>query len=535
MKIDLEKIVLIFFFGLMLYISSSALFEQRLSHDYPLGYMASDTFQHQVRAESIKDMGNYRYEASYIAAGFKDVIGFYPPLLYHISAIFSHISGLESYDAAYFMIIFFVIASALVMYYLIRRLNKHLAIMSLPLMLLVFTGKFYSGITWGQWPFFMASFFLICSIWALTQHRLKRGYVFLGVFLSATALTHTSEFIFGAMFIMVYLVIIFLMKRLTLKDVKKFFLAGIIFIILTTYFMIIFKATWMRSEAYHFKVEPSITNFPNVLLKDFNWTLAIIVIGIILMLPVFYKKPEPITLFGAFMLLAGYTNYIGFGIRSFQTRFFWPIYLSVFFGLALQQLLRFVIRFIIKKKTLFYVFVSLLLMLFTIKMFYQPVTGGIMNPYHWQAIEWIKKETNRDDTIFFFYSPLFHGQTSLDYNTQRKNHLISYAEMERDADQGVISRRYSSWVPFDGGAGLPHRKGVFSFGYYTQEKNLTYSDDICGYNYYVFDKIGDNAKLVNFNTLVASRFLKNGMSSVFDNGITLILKNNNLGGDCIAE
>ncbi len=539
MKIDFEKIILVFFFGLMLYISCSALFQQKLSHDYPVGYMASDTFQHQVRVESIKDMGNYRYEAPYIAAGFTDVVGFYPPVMYHVSAIFSQLSSLESYDAAYLMVIFFTILSAFVMYYLIRRLNKNVAIMSLPLMLLVFTGNFFSGITWGQWPFFMGSFFLLCSIWVLTHIKLSKSYIFLGLFLSATFLTHTSEFIFGAIFIMIYLLIIFLMKKITMVDIRKVILSGIILLILISYFMIIFQATWMKSEAYRFKIEPSITNFRNMHLTDFSWTLPLIIIGILLMFPVFYKRSEPVLLFGAFMLLAGFTNYIGFGMRAFQTRFLWPVYLAIFSGLTLQQAL----KFVIKNKAALYVPVSVLLMLLlvfgipglpAIKGFYEPSTGSIMNSYHWQAIEWIRSGTNKDDNVFFFYSPMFHGQTSLDYNTKRKNYLIDYAEVERDSDVGVISRNYSSWIPFDGGAALPHRTGFFSFGYYTKEKNLTYFEDICSYNYYVFDRTVSNAKTIGYHTLVVSRFLNNGMSVAFNNDVVLILKNNNLGGDCIA-
>lgn len=553
MKIEskhIEKIVLVLFFALMLYIAFSALFEQRLSHDYPLGYKASDTFQHQIRAESIKEMGNYRYEAPYIAAGFDNVVGFYPPVMYHISAIFSHATGLESYDAAYFMVIFFTILCAFVMYYLIRRLNKNIAIMSLPLMLLVFTGKFFSGITWGQWPFFVASFFLLCSVWVLAQINLKKTYVLLGLFLSATALTHTSEFIFGAVFIALYLFITFLMKKLTVKNIKKLFLAGIIFVILTSYFLVIFQGTWMKSQPYQFRVEPTISNFKNVFLKDFSWMLFLIAIGVFLMLLFFYKKQEPVMLFSGFMLLAGFTNYVGFGMRAFQTRFLWPVYLSVFFGLTLQQAL----RFVIKKKTLFYVIISILLMILfitgipnpfvnpfdpqssedIIEPFYEPSSGGLMNSYHWQAIEWIKEETNPDDTIFFFYSQLFHGQSSLDYNTKRQNHLIDFAEMQRDANSGIISRQYSSWIPYDGGAGLPYRTGVLSFGYYAHEQNLTFFDDVCSYDYYVFDKVGYDTSLVDYNMFVASRFLENNMSLAFNNDVTIILKNNEIGGDCIA-
>ena len=101
-RLDLEKIFLISFFGLFLLLGTGFLFGHSLSHEYPYGYLASDAFQHQTRAQSIKDAGNYRNEASYIIMGVQNAVGYYPPVLYHLSVILSHLSGLEVYDAIYF-------------------------------------------------------------------------------------------------------------------------------------------------------------------------------------------------------------------------------------------------------------------------------------------------------------------------------------------------------------------------------------------------------------------------------------------------
>src|SRR3989344_5564269 len=109
MKISglLENAYLILVFSILLSIGNANLWNHRLSHDFPYGYLASDAFQHQVRAEAIKDAGNFRYEAKYISQGFENVVGRYPPLIYHLGIMFSYSTGLEVYDAIYFIVFFF--------------------------------------------------------------------------------------------------------------------------------------------------------------------------------------------------------------------------------------------------------------------------------------------------------------------------------------------------------------------------------------------------------------------------------------------
>ena len=115
----MEKIFLMLFFGIFLYAGYAILSGERLQHDFPYGYLASDAFQHQIRAESIKDAGNYRNEASYIVMGIKDAVGYYPPVLYHLSVILSHLSGLEVYDTFYFIVFLFAAIASMLTYIII--------------------------------------------------------------------------------------------------------------------------------------------------------------------------------------------------------------------------------------------------------------------------------------------------------------------------------------------------------------------------------------------------------------------------------
>src|SRR3989338_9922551 len=114
-RFDIEKAALAAAFLLFLYMGPGALLGHGISHDYPFGYLASDAFQHQTRAEAIKDAGNFRYEANYISHGFENAVGRYPPIIYHLAVILSYLTKLEVYDSIYFIVFFLASLSAIIM------------------------------------------------------------------------------------------------------------------------------------------------------------------------------------------------------------------------------------------------------------------------------------------------------------------------------------------------------------------------------------------------------------------------------------
>ena len=113
-KLDMEKILLVAFFAVFLFLGPGVLFGHIIRHEVPYGYFASDPFQHQVRAEAIKDAGNFRYEATYISKGFENVVGRYPPVLYHLAVLLSYSAGIETYDSIYFIVVFFAVVASFV-------------------------------------------------------------------------------------------------------------------------------------------------------------------------------------------------------------------------------------------------------------------------------------------------------------------------------------------------------------------------------------------------------------------------------------
>ena len=161
LSVLLENSYLVLIFSALLLIGNANLWDYKLSHEFPYGYLASDAFQHQARAEAIKDAGNFRFEANYISHGFENAVGRYPPIIYHLAVIFSYLTKLEVYDSIYFIVFFLASLSAIIMYFVIKGLNKNVALLSLPLSLLIFSSPNYIGFTWGHWPSMLGQFFLI--------------------------------------------------------------------------------------------------------------------------------------------------------------------------------------------------------------------------------------------------------------------------------------------------------------------------------------------------------------------------------------
>ena len=540
-KLDLEKIFLMAFFGLFLYLGSGFLFDHQLSHDFPYAYLASDAFQHQVRAESIKDAGNYKNEASYIVFGIKDAIGYYPPVLYDLSVILSNLSGLEVYDTIYFLVFFIAGFGALVMYFIIRQFNKNVAIISLPVSVLVFAGGLYTGFTWGHWPAIIAQAFLVCVFWYTSRAELEKSYLFLAIFLAAAFMTHTSEALFAGIYLLIFYIASAVMARkIDFRLAKNLILGGVICLAIVSYYIVIFKQVWLPRQAYEFGVASAWDN-PTMYLSDFKFLFLLMIIGLILSI-IYIKKSFVPAITSISMVIIGLGNYFGFREKAFQLRFFWPVFLCFFIGFAIYWLFKLVIK---EWKPVYSFILSALIVIAIIinavpfVPHYNPLkTSGIMNPYHWGIFKWIEQNTGKENTIYFFYGDIY-SQDALLRNTKRTHYQVIPDDFIDAINKKEIRRFYDTESHGDHGGGIPYKKSFLSFGSRLDEapKGFLYGKrDICIYDYYVFDKVSRQPVLAQYNMLIASELQKNGSATaVFENQVALIMKNNNPGADCIEQ
>lgn len=553
MKIEVEKILLLAFFIAMLSLGPGILFGHKIKHDFPFAYGASDAFQHQVRAEAIKDAGNFRYEAAYISKGFEGAVGRYPPVIYHLAVVLSYASGIEVYDSIYFIVTFFAIIAGIVMYFIIRDFNKTVALLSLPLSLLIFSQPVSTGFLWGHWPSLLSQSFLILLFWSIMRINLKHSHILIAASLSATALTHTSETVFAFLFLALFFGIKLIVKKLNTMDIKKMAVSLFIFFVVFFYYGIIFYNTWGKGQKYEFSVFPVWEGNPGFYITGFGLLLIPMVFGIMLLLPKLKNLHVSIIL-GFAMLLTGFMNYFGFEVRSFQVRFFWPIYLSIFLGFGFYILLKVIIK---KWNSVYALIIFTILSVLLTGMIKFPVliqtdvqqvpsipyltrttSPGIMDPFHWSALEWISKNTEQGSKIYFFYGDIY-SQDALLRNSKRFHYQVDIDDFIKSIQERKIKRFYISELPGDSGGGIALRPSFFNFedAYYTKPKEYFFGNqDICAFDYMVFDKVSRQDVLAQYNLLVASELLKNGhINVVFDNEVAVILKNNKIGGDCIEE
>ncbi|MBI4452008.1 hypothetical protein HY637_01135 [Candidatus Woesearchaeota archaeon] len=540
-RLDLEKIVLVIFFGVFLYLGTGFLFDHQLQHDYPYAYMASDAFQHQTRAQSIKDAGNYRDEASYIVMGVEGATGYYPPVLYHLSVILSHLSGLEVYDTIYFSVFFFAALASLVMYLVIRQFNKNVALISLPISLLVFSSGLYTGFLFGHWPTLLSQFFLICIFWYTSRNNLHKSYIFLGIVMAATFMTHTSETLFAAIYLIIFLIGYLLTnKKIDFGIIKNFAFGAIITLALTLYYFIIFKGVWIPRQPFEFAASLRWDN-PTIYLMDFKLLLVFMVIGFIASL-LFIKKSLVPTIASLSMLLVGLSNYIGFREKAFQLRFFWPIFLSFLVGFGIYWILKLIIK---EWKVWHSISLSIILIILVIIPniplipHYQKIqSNGLMGKEHWDMFNWIAKNAEDDVKVYFFYGDIY-SQDALLRNAKRAHYQVTPEGFIDAINKREVRRNYDSELPGDAGGGAPIRESLFSFKFGIDElpEEIRFgTKDICNFNYLVFDRRTAQPVFAQYNLLIANELLKKDyIKIVFENNNIIVLKNSNVGADCIEQ
>ena len=305
-------------------------------------------------------------------------------------------------------------------------------------------------------------------------------------------------------------------------------------------FLIIFKFVWAVRQPFTFYISKR-WGAPLIFLGDFGVLLIFFIIGFISSLFLFKKKDMLPLIISASLLAFGYSNYIGFDTRAFQIRFFWPIYLSFLFGFGIYQTAMLIYK---KWRTLHSIALSVIIIIiltnssFSFLPSYQKLaTPGIMNRFNWEALTWLSENTERDAKIYFFYGDAYN-QDALLRNAKRFHALIDPNDFIDSINKREIRRYYETEIPGDGGGGAVQRPSFFSFHFKADEIHDTLSGkkDICQFDYFVFDKASRQQAFAQYNLLLVNDLVKKDyINPVFENDLTVILKNNNPGDDCIEE
>lgn len=562
-----EAALLAAFFALIIYLGPAAAAQRSIMHDHPVGYAASDSFQHQARTEAIKQMGQYKNEAPYIVAGLTDVVGFYPPVLYHVTALISNLTGLETYDSLMLLLGIAMALAAMAAYHLTRSIGKNVALLALPMTVFMATGKpFLGAVTFGQMPFFLAALFLAGAGWAMTKSSLPRSYLLIGVFIAGTIMTHTSETIFLAIFTVIIFAAAAAAKLAKLKlsldaakeavkENRELVMAVVAAAVITLYFLPMFYGIWMKALPYRFNVERISASFPaaTVFPTDFGFMLILLLAGIIAAILLAIQKRSELgnllhsqklfpLAFSLYALIAGFGTYIGFGLRSFQLRLAWPILLAPLAAFGIYQIARIVLMPLLKNAPknssfIFYAILAVALSAAVMATHYEQPSSGSMGKDRWDAMKWVAENTPKDAKVYVLYSHVY-SQTSTLYNTQRQTYFLELNSfipaINQLAATGTLNRTMYVTIPSDSGPGFPYRTGLFSFDRHSSTTKTGGNVDICFADYYLIDKAFPEQPLTQANLYLMQQFAKANMTIEHDSPAAAILKNSNPGGDCIG-
>ncbi len=514
--------------AILLWVGPGTLFAHRISHPFPVGYLASDSFQHQTRAESIKEMGNYRHEADYIVTGKKGVVGFYPPLLYHSGIALSQAAGLETYDGVYLLVFLAVVIAVMLNYFLIKELfGIKVAFLSVPLLFFLFHPKIYPAFTWNHWPALLGLSSIIFIIWGFAKTMKKPGYwPFLSIGIMGTALAHSSEFIFSLVILSVLIAYEAYKKSLTKKHVKAFAYAIIIALIVAAYYLQIFWLTWGQAQKITLRISFKPDGWMPGGFKPvyFREALIFLVIGLVLATWKSIKKDNFYAPLALTVILLGFTNIIGAGFRAYQLRFFWPVFLSASLGLGIYTLLRLIIKKKGRSDVIVYALIGLVLSVYAANAYATRIgPSSLMDAPHWQLYQWISRNTEKNSWIYFFYGDSYY-QDAILRNSKRDHYLAELNELVRDAKSGEVKKEYWTRMAGDSGPGLPVRDGL-GFRFVFNSSSYHHNVSLCEPDYYVFDRAGRFRPLLQYNMAIAG-FLKNKSVAkiVYKNPSSIVMK-----------
>lgn len=514
--------------------------EHSFEHDHPFGHIHSDAYTRSIMADWISNYGSYKYAPPYMAEGYNDTIGVYLSGTEIMTAMFSSFSGFETYDAHPLFLHLLALFSVFVLYMIIRRYNKSLALLFLPFTLLFYYSAkidfqiFYQG----NWPDFLSVMTMIFLFWSF-QHHEKKGFWFLAtIFMSCVIFNHASSGTLIIYFILLYIVFI-----RDIKLIKRLILPGILTMIVSAYFIFLVKFGIAESRFTDGSIlKPLFFTFSEVSphavrLSDYGFFKIPIYIGIAVSLYLLWKKRFDV-LVVLTLIIGAYSNNIG-NARYNDLSNALPLCAAFFISLLLYLLIN-------NFKSIRYHIVTVV---FLMAIIFVPFSYGVkydvnylIDDYHWQSLKWIDESTEKDDTFFFFYAdPYFNYYNGAYLFSKRVGNNVEINDYGQKLNSNKIYRYYNATrFSFQRQFLFPYWDGFLSIDFYGDEPKIGdrfFIADICSYDYIVFDIVPSNIEYLKplsiYNGYIREHLLTTNFKEVFNNNVVSIIENERKNEECI--
>lgn len=548
-KKNLNSILLLLVVFLLFFLAAK-LIDNKLSHEYPYGYLASDAFWDLTEIEFISKEGNYKYEPPWKCAGFEDCFGYTIAVWYHVASVFSLISGLEPHVLAPFLSLFFSILASLIAFFIIKKINYKLALFSTPLIFFLYTQNFKLLYIWGYWDVILANLFLFCAILCMLNIKTKRVEYALGIFIAGTFMTHLVEFAYLLGLAVLYAIFMFINKKY--GSLKKLGIAYALSFIIMFYFILNqYIGTFLTQNkgSISFQAAGKVDWWVPVF-QNFGLFKYIIIIGIIIILiSLFYKfrkKEENSLVYLAFIYLAlvcvfNYLPLGHFSSKAFTMRFLWPIILAPAFGMVVYQIYLILTRYLKTNKSLTFLLLFFAVTLSTFIYVNKDVgaVGSMMNRDSWDAFNWLRENTKEDVKVLYVYGD-YYTQSAYLLSGHRTPYYIITSSIMDHLKNKKITNQIRIDVACCPDTMYSYRSSFLGLTSHLNEENYNMyinNSNFCDFDYYHFDKFSRYQELIHYNQILAGFLLNNmGFEKVYENNFVIILKKpRELGGRCLPD
>ncbi|MFH1590870.1 MAG: hypothetical protein ABIC95_02995 [archaeon] len=554
LHVHLEIGLVILFSIIFLWVGAGNILDHQLTHEYPHGYHHADAFMNLRYTQWVIDEGDFKYNPSYEADGMTDIAGFYTPRFFYLAAMYTLSSGMATHDSVIILLYLFALFASLAMYLLLHRINRKVAVLSLPCYLFFFlTFPSHWIFIQGEWTDLLGNLMIAFFAWSLFHFRVRWVPALSAVLLSAIIIDHVSHMptvVFACGF---YLLGLLLRDRKISKQIittgVKLFLMGLAaFIMAIDYVVVFFIAILpyfqqgIGVQTHFFKFDFLVGGQYVVTLFDFKWAAIIIVIGMLYLAykVISRKETQYALLFG--LLLGMYGNLIGLTQRINFERYLMPLVFAPFFGAGLFFLYNIAMAFMKTRirKILRIEYLAILMLVLVPAVAHSPFEPTITNTDkpHWDSLVWLSENTPEDAKVYYLYSDrYFHYYNGIYFNSKRVGVNVVWEDFLAKLQKAELTSEFMThdFSYLIQGWGYPVRTGFLTVEFQEKPHEREFLADICEYDYIVFDIFSARHNAFGeYNKFIAGNLLQHAkFSIVFDQDGVVILKNEGSQAGCL--
>lgn len=534
-----------------------------LLHEAPYNYAAGDMFTFAVYADFARFENDLTRVPTYISQGITGVVTSFSMIGSIIAAELAQFIGAESYDFIIHLSLVFIVLSILIIFEFLRKIDVRLAVLSLPLSLLVFKWPFQYTITWGMQISNINMIFVVISLFCLLYLNKRYMFIVLGIMNGAGFLAHARETLMFNTAVALYFLVRFIKEKIPQEIIKNpsviktllkenetvvsfrnyLFSIPVMMMMMYRHFPFLFILLYEKSAVAGYGTSNYLIAYMppwlrhHVYFLQFGFFEYIIYIGVIISLYfLIFKKlriMDIIIAFGIMFMFNGFFSILG--NKTTQIRHLFPILLMPLVGLALYLAYSSIKKSIKIRSALIFAVLFLLVLIPTVA-YHSPEKVSeyaFSDPYTWEGMKWVRSNVADNEKVLVLYGDRY-GQESMFY-MMLKNQFRTWQEWYLEQ----VSKKNLSSTVVASGVIMAEYIVKSESGRYVSKDRAVFSrmrQSLCDYDYIYSDKISRYPQVQEYTAKLLNKLIKeNKFVIVFQNDLVVILKNNNVGGECFKD